>query len=683
MKLNVCFTSATLAIAMLGTAFAYPNALSDKESVFSYSDVFELEWAEDPQLSPDGNHIVYRRSGFDVQRDRRRGQLWLIDVATGAQHKLTSSELNESSPRWAPSGDRIAFLRDPDDESKGREVYLHWISSGQQARLSRLPGSPTDLSWSPDGQHLSFAMRIEEPAPVLAKRPAMPPGAQWSEAPRVTNRLYHERDGSGYLPAGFSQVFVLPAEGGSARQISSGPYNHNDPAWAADGLSILASGNRNADWEYDFRNTELYRFDLEDGSVRPLTKTAGPDTAPAASPDGRHIAWLGYDDKAQTYQIRELRIAHSDGTGKRALSGDLDRSVTAFQWAADSTGVYVQYDNEGRTRIAHLSLSGKRTDVADNLGGTSIGRPYAGGSFSVAKTGRIAYTQTRPEHPADVAIVDQGTTRKLTRLNADLLDQRVLGKTTMRWWKSRADGRDIQGWILTPPDFNPDNQHPLLVENHGGPISNYGERFSPELQLYAAAGYVVFFPNPRGSTGYGEEYGNLLYHNYPGEDYDDIMSGVDALLAEGFIDKDRLYVTGGSAGGIMSAWMIGKSDRFRAAAVVKPVMNWASKTLTADNWFRYYNSRLPGTPWSNPDDYRRFSPISLVGNVNTPTLVMVGLSDLRTPPSEAKQLYHALKYRKVPTTLVELPGASHFIAKRPSQLIDKINHILAWFERYP
>ena len=202
------------------------------------------------------------------------------------------------------------------------------------------------------------------------------------------------------------------------------------------------------------------------------------------------------------------------------------------------------------------------------------------------------------------------------------------------------------------------------------------------MQLYAAAGYVVFFPNPRGSTGYGEEFANLLYHNYPGEDYNDVMDGVDAVIDLGFVDADRLYVTGGSAGGIMTAWMIGKNDRFKAAAVIKPVMNWYSKTLNADNWFYYYDVRIPGTPWTHPDDYLRFSPISLVGNVSTPTLVMVGLEDLRTPPSQAKQLYHALKYRKVPTVLVELPGAAHFIARRPSQMIDKIGNILAWFARY-
>ena len=250
------------------------------------------------------------------------------------------------------------------------------------------------------------------------------------------------------------------------------------------------------------------------------------------------------------------------------------------------------------------------------------------------------------------------------------------------WYKSSVGNLDIQGWIVFPPDFDASKKYPLVVENHGGPISNYGDRFSPEMQLYATAGYVVFYPNPRGSTSYGEEFGNLLYHNYPGDDYHDVMSGVDAMIEKGYIDENQLFVTGGSAGGIMTAWIIGKNERFRAAAVVKPVMNWISKTLTADNYYGYANSRYPGQPWENIETYMKFSPISLVGNIETPTLVMVGTSDLRTPLSEAKQLYHALKIRKIETALVEIPGSYHFISNKPSQLITKIDHILAWFELY-
>ncbi|MEM1123809.1 MAG: prolyl oligopeptidase family serine peptidase [Bacteroidota bacterium] len=322
--------------------------------------------------------------------------------------------------------------------------------------------------------------------------------------------------------------------------------------------------------------------------------------------------------------------------------------------------------------------------MTDNVGGTSVARPYGGGSFSVSQNGVIAFNQTTPAYPAELATINTkgGAAKMVMSLNDDILPHRTLGQVEEIWYNSTVDDRKVQGWIVKPPFFDANKKYPLLVENHGGPISNYGDRFSPEMQLYATAGYVVFYPNPRGSTSYGEEFANLLYHNYPGEDYNDVMDGVDAMIAKGYIAEDSLYVTGGSAGGIMTAWMIGKNNRFRAAAVIKPVMNWISKTLVADNYYGYANTRYPGQPWENPMEYWKFSPLSLVGNVQTPTLVMVGTADLRTPLSESKQLYHALKLRKIETALVEVPGAYHLIANRPSQLITKVEHILAWFERY-
>ncbi|EAQ99453.1 S9 family peptidase [Congregibacter litoralis] len=676
--------TASLGVAAFG-ALLFSPSLSAQESQtlppFQALDIFEIEWALNPQISPDSQQVVYRRMGFDIMEDRRRGNLWLVDIASQRQHKLSSFEGNESSAVWSPRGDRIAYVRSAGDD-EGAEIYMHWLEGGQSARVTRLPATPKDIRWSPDGRHLAFVMDVKAEAPSLASRPEKPEGAQWSDMPRVTDRMYHERDGSGYLDAAFSHVFVVPAEGGTARQITRGDFHHRQPSWSADGESLLVSGNRSEDWQYDYRNSEIYRVALRDGDTAAVTSTDGPDHHPLVSPDGKHLAWLGYADKKQAFQVTRLRIARHDGSGMRELLGDLDRSVKAITWSADSDGLYFQYDDKGRTKVAYVSLKDSMKTLADNLGGTSIGRPYAGGSFSVSGDGVVAYTHTRPEYPADIAIHEGSKTRVITRLNDDLLSQRTLGETREIWWKSSFDERDIQGWMVLPPDFDPNRQYPLLVENHGGPILNYGERFSPEMQLFAAAGYVVFYPNARGSTSYGEEFANLLYHNYPGQDYDDTMSGVDAMIELGFIDPEQLYVTGGSAGGIMTAWIIGKTDRFRAAAAIKPVMNWYSKTLNADNWYNYYFTRIPGTPWTNPDDYLRFSPISLVGEVNTPTLVMVGLDDLRTPPSQAKQLYHALKYRKVPTLLVELPGASHFIARKPSQLIDKVSHILAWFERY-
>ena len=401
------------------------------------------------------------------------------------------------------------------------------------------------------------------------------------------------------------------------------------------------------------------------------------------SPDGERIAFVSYEDRVRTYQVARLEVMNLDGSGRRVVTGGLDRSVSDPVWSADGMSIYFQYDDEGNSRVAFSTLDGEVEVLGSSLGGASYGRPYGGGSFSVASDGSFAFNQSRPDSPGEVAVgAPRGAVRQVTALNADLLAMKTLGEVEEIWWDSSFDGRPVQGWIVKPPDFDPARKYPLILEIHGGPISNYGDRFSAEMQLMAAAGYVVLYSNPRGSTSYGEEFGDLLYRNYPGNDYDDVMSGVDAVIERGYVDEDNLFVTGGSAGGILTAWIVGKTDRFRAAVSQKPVINWISKTLTADNWYGYYFSRYEGLPWDNPEPYWRFSPLSLAGNVTTPTLMVTGEEDLRTPLSESYQLYHALRFRGIDTGVVRLPGASHDMSRRPSQLIAKIANIVAWFDRY-
>ena len=525
-------------------------------------------------------------------------------------------------------------------------------------------------------------MFVPESTLQLVSPPRKPKNAKWAEKPRITDRLKHESDGLGYMKEGFDQLFYISSEGGTPVQITSEKYNHRSFDWTHNSNGLVFSSNYNEEWEYDFRNSELYSIDIDGKNINQLTNRNGPDYGPIVSPNGKLIAFLGYDDKIQTYQTTNLYIMDIDGGNKKEIKTNLDRSISSIKWSDDGKRIFFMYDNHGNTKIATSTLNGKTEKLVDNVGGTTIGRPYGGGSYSLSKNNKIVFTLTSPYHPSDLAIYEEKSINRLTDLNHDLFKNKDLGVIEEIWYKSSIDGRDIQGWVAKPPEFNPNKKYPLIVENHGGPISNYGDRFSPEILLYSSAGYVVFYPNPRGSTSYGEEFGNLLYRNYPGDDYHDVMDGVDKMIELGFVDKNNLFVTGGSAGGIMTAWIIGKTNRFKASAVIKPVMNWISKTLVADNYFGYAHSRYEGEPWENFIHYWNFSPISLVGNVETPTMVMVGLDDLRTPPSEAKQLYHALKLRKVETVYVEIPGASHNISNKPSQLITKIDHILYWFNKY-
>ncbi|MDT0554251.1 S9 family peptidase [Urechidicola vernalis] len=656
-------------------------SIAQEKLPFQSLDVFELEFASDPQISPDGSQVVYKRNGFDIMKDNSKGNLWILNSDGTNHRKLTTREVSESQASWSPSSDRIAFTS---STSEGSEIYMYWLSSGQIAKLTQLTASPGSLTWSPDGKSLAFTMKVSAKSPVIAKMPKAPKGAKWADAARITDRLKHEADGAGYLKPGFTHIFTVPAQGGSAMQLTSGNFNHGGGlSFSSDGNEIYFSANRNENWEYDFRNSEVYKVNTISKKIIQLTTQQGPDRSPMVSPKNDWVAFLSYEDKVQAHQTTYLNLMKTDGSARKVISSKLDRNVSNITWDAEGKGLYFTYDTEGNTKIAYITTGGKINKLAENVGGTTLGRPYASGSYSVSNAGTIVYTQSTPDYPAELAVIQsKGEAKLITDLNSDILDQRELGQVEEVWYTSSYDQRKVQGWIVKPPQYDASKKYPILVENHGGPILNYGDRFSAEMQLYAAAGYVVFYPNPRGSTSYGEEFANLLYNNYPGQDYDDVMDGVDYLIEKGIADENELYVTGGSAGGIMTAWIIGKNNRFKAAVVAKPVMNWISKTLVADNYYGYANSRYPGQPWENFEIYWKFSPISLVGNIETPTMVMVGMNDLRTPPSEAKQLYHALKLRKIETVLVEIPGASHGIARRPSNLISKIAHTLAWFEKY-
>ncbi|MEM9664077.1 MAG: S9 family peptidase [Bacteroidota bacterium] len=668
-----------LALSLL-TLFLLP-VHAQEAPPFSAEDVFQLEWASDPQISPDGQQVVYLRNGMDVMEDRRMRRLWTVNTDGTGHRKLTAYDGNESSPRWSPDGTRLAYVRGTDG---GSEIFVRWMDTGQTARLTQLERSPGSLTWSTDGSMLAFSMLVPEPAPSLdVDLPRPPRGASWADKPTVITRMYHEADGSGPIEPGFRQLFVLPAEGGTPRQVTTGSYQHSGPlSWLPDQSGLVFSANRVEDPQHQRRESEVHVVTLA-GALTTLTDRDGPDRAPQVSPDGQQIAYLGFDDRVQTFQNTEVYVMDRDGSGRRLITGALDLSFDSVHWTADGQGLYVSYQESGDLKVGQLTLDGTLRVVAEQAGGTAIGRPYIGGGFSVSDGGLVAYTHSVPARPADVAVRQDGqqAVRQLTQLNEDLLAHRTMGTVEALTWTSSKDGREVEGWVVTPPGFDPAEQYPLLMEIHGGPITAYGPHFSAEVQLYAAAGYVVLYPNPRGSTGYGEEFANLLYHDFPGGDYEDLMSGVDAVLERGYIDPDHLYVTGGSAGGTMTAWIVGSTNRFRSAVVTKPVMNWYSKVLVADNWFAYYDSRYPGTPWENPEAYLAESPISVVGNAETPTLVMVGAEDLRTPLSEAKQLYHALKYRKIDTALVTIPGAYHNIANRPSQLAAKVAYTLAWFAR--
>ena len=365
------------------------------------------------------------------------------------------------------------------------------------------------------------------------------------------------------------------------------------------------------------------------------------------------------------------------------LSSGLDRDASSPQWAPDSSGAYFLYDDQGNTKLGFYSLDGKLRTLHSSLG-SGLSAYTSGAAFSFSSNGNLAVTHTTPHIPGDIAVAAPGDAqlRRLTDVNADLFVQRKLGEVEEIWYESSHDGRRIQGWIVRPPDFDASRKYPLVLEIHGGPFANYGDRFDFEKQVLASRGYVVAYTNPRGSTSYGEEFGNLIHHAYPGDDFYDLDSGVDAVIARGYIDSDQLYVTGGSGGGVLTCWMIGRTDRFRAAASAFPVINWYSFVLTADLPSYFTSYWFPGMPWDHSEHYMDRSLLSVVGNVRTPTLVITGEDDHRTPISESEQYYTALKLQKVDTVLVRVPGEPHGVRVRPSHHVAKILNVLGWFEEH-
>jgi dipeptidyl aminopeptidase/acylaminoacyl peptidase len=650
--------------------------------VLTGADLFNLEVASDPQIAPDGKTVVYTRLTGDIMSDRMRASIWSIDVASGAQTPLVSGPGSHSQPRWSPDGSKLAYISSA-DEKAGAQLYVRWMKTGATARITGLPDTPHSIAWSPDGQRIAYSVFMPDEAARLGKAPDKPDGAKWAEPLQVIDKVVYRTDEGGYEKPGYEQIFWVPADGGAPTQLTFGARDVGGRlAWSHDGRSLLFSANLAPDWQRDLVNSEVHEVALDTREVRTLTRRDGPDNAPAVSPDGQWIAYVGFDDKRVGYQNQQLSIMKRDGSATRVLTTNLDRSVGVPVWAADGRAIYVSYDDHGSVRVARVGLDGSTRTVAENLTGSELDRPYSGGQFSVARDGTVAFTGGTPQRPSDVWIARGGKMQRLTQLNEALFASKQLGEVH-KLAVTAFDGLPIDAWLVTPPDFDAARKYPLILEIHGGPFAAYGPAFSTDDQLYAAAGYVVLYVNPRGSTSYGEAFANKIDKAYPGHDYDDLMSAVDAALAKGFVDPDNLFVTGGSGGGVLTAWIVGKTDRFRAAASQKPVINWSSFVLTADMtpyfaryWFGQY-------PWEDPAGYWARSPLSLVGNVKTPTLVVVGSDDYRTPASEAEQYYEALQLRGIPTALVKVPGANHGgLADRPSQSAAKASAILAWFERH-
>jgi dipeptidyl aminopeptidase/acylaminoacyl peptidase len=633
-----------------------------------------LDWStvSDPQVSPDGRHVIYTRGWVDKLNDARKSSLHIMN-ADGSRPRAL---LEGSSARWSPDGTRIAYLAQ--GEPRGTQVWVRWMDAeGASTQVTRLAEAPGGIAWSPDGQWIAFRMMVPRSSGWRAESQASalrPRGATWTAAPRVVESLVYRRDGQGFIAEGTFQLFVVRADGGTPRQVSTGDWDVGTPTWSPDGRTIyFSSGPRVEDAEYQWRESEVFALDVASGNIRQLTTRRGPDGNPTPSPDGRLIAYTGYDWSTDTWTDSKLYVMNADGSGSRILA-DIDRSPGSLTWAHDGSGVYFTAQSEGSQNLWFAPLRGDVRQVTRGV--------HMLGVSEVRRDGTVFGTRTTFHEPGDVVsftLRAPDSIRKLTDVNGDILTGRRLGDVEEIWYTS-TDNFRIQGWIVKPPDFDASRRYPMMLVIHGGPHSMYNVGFNFGWQEHAANGYVVLYTNPRGSTGYGSAFGNAIKNAYPGKDYDDLMRGVDELLARGYVDERNMFVYGCSGGGVLTAWIVGHTDRFAAASANCPVTNWFSFVGTTDGASWYHN--FEKLPWEDPSEHLRRSPLMYVGNVRTPTMLMTGVNDLRTPMSQTEEYYQALRLLRVPTAMVRFNDEAHGTSSKPSNFIRTQLYLRDWFQKH-
>ncbi len=655
-----------LSLSLVAFAQTKPRLL-DKDTFM------DMESVGNPAIAPDGKQIIFTRTWVDKAKDQYRSNLWIVESDGSRVRELTSGARNDSSPEWSPDGKRIAFLSDRDGTN---QLHVMWLDTREVAQLTHLEQAPTNIKWSPDGKWIAFTAFQADTDPILnIKLPERPRGAEWAKPAVLVDRLSWAADGRGATPKGHTHVFTVDATlGGTPRQITNGKFSHNGFDWSPDGKTMVVSGIRKADAEYTRNDSELYAVDLSSLEVKPLTDRKGPDGNPVVSPDGKLIAYVGYDDKMFTSHVSSLYVMNTDGSGKRLLAENLASSPQNISWMSYSRGIHFTVEQKGVTDIC-VVLWPEGTLVY-------LGYNEAISGFSLSpSSGQVAMITSTHQQPGKLVtfhfskINDRKT---LVDVNADVLANVKLGAAEELWYTSK-DGLKVQGWLIKPANYEAGKKYPMVLWIHGGPWSMYSTAWNWAFQNFAAQGYAVLFTNPRGSTGYGQEFVNGIQYSYPGKDYDDLMAGVDAALAKGFVDDKNLFVCGGSGGGVLTAWIVGHTDRFAAAVSMRPVINWHSFVGTTDgaSWYYQFQKR----PWEDAQEFFVRSPLTYVANVKTPTMVMTGEADLRTPMGQSEEYYRALKMLKKETLLVRMPDEFHGW-RRPSHQIAQQLYLMAWFEKY-
>jgi len=647
-------------------------------------DLLALQWISDPQISPDGRSVVYVQKAADREADTYRSHLWIVPADGGPARQFTAGPHQDSLPRWSPDGRWIAFLSDRGAAAdpgarRPKQIYVIPVDGGEATAVTAGNYSPTDLAWSPDGRTIAFIGKPEAPK------------NEQSDV-KVVTRARYKFDGEGYWDGRYKHLFIVSALGGEVRRITDGDFDHSDPAWSPDGRWIACVSNRSE--EADFTNvTDIWIFPAVGGEGRRLTQSVGPCAMPAWSPEGTRIAYLGHDNAAMSATNTALWVVPLAGGPPVCVTAGFDRSlahhlITDMRahprvgrpiWWPDGRAVLVLVAEGGTTHLARVDVSSGAVTLL-----TGGRREIYGYDFDRA-VGNGVMAVSDPFVPGDLwAVQREGTSlreRRLTAVNAGWMDGISLSRPE-RFTYEGADGWPVEGWVMRPAGFEEGRRYPTILQIHGGPHGAYGEAFSHEFQVLAAEGFALVFTNPRGSQGYGQRFTAATRHDWGGKDYEDIMRGLEAALARfPFLDPGRLGVAGGSYGGFMTNWVIGHTDRFKAAVTMRSISNHLSQWGTSDLAFMKGFWEFPGDPWEAPAWYWERSPLAYVAKIRTPLLILHSEMDLRCPMPEAEQLFAALKKLRREVVLVRFPGESHDLSRtgRPAHRLERLRWIVKWF----
>jgi len=659
---NILFT-----LLLFGLTYTY----GQEKTRLSLDHYKNYEWTSNPMLSPDGEQILYSRTWINLTDDKRETDLWIMN-SDGTSNRFFSKG---SNAKWSSDGSKIAFTKE--GKPNGTQIFVkHMDVQSEPTQITKLEKSPSSMEWSPDGKYIAFIMHVSsEPALTPKEVPSQPKGASWTKAPRVIDQVDYSQDRVGFIERGYRQLFIVPTDGGTARQITFGKYDDvsNSIAWSNSSKSIVFSSYQKPDAAYSRGHSNLYSVNINTLETKELTSRDGTESSPRVSPDGSKVAFIGSTWSKNFYNDRKMYIMDFDGSNLKCVTTSLDQTPGNPIWSSNGQGIYFNVREYGQSNVYYADLKGKVKKITS--GNHVLSMTNLVGKKAVA-------TWTNPSNPSDIVSFSIGKSnnfKRLTEVNNDLFYNIEFGQIEEITYVSK-DGMKVQGWIVKPPQFDSNKKYPLVLRIHGGPHSMYHVGFNYNFQLHAAQDQVVLYTNPRGSTGYGYEFANAIQNDYPGNDFNDLMAGVDEVISKGYIDENKMYVYGGSGGGVLTSWIVGKTDRFAAASVNYPVTNWFSFVGTTDsaNWYNNFEKY----PWEDPSEHIKRSPLMLVGNVKTPTMLMCGENDLRTPISQTEEYYQALKMNKVPTVMIRFNKEYHGTSSKPSNFLRTHGYINAWFDRY-